>query len=64
MTGIQCWIVTEGMAGTENQCIGVAEALGVSYDVKRITLTEPWKTLSPYIGFECARTFAPQIEPP
>jgi mitochondrial fission protein ELM1 len=23
------WIITEGMAGTENQCLGVADALGL-----------------------------------
>lgn len=52
-----CWIVTEGMAGTENQCIGVAEALGVRADVKRIALHQPWKILTPWIGFENAATF-------
>lgn len=59
---LQCWIVTEGMAGTENQCLGVADALGITPVVKRISLTQPWKTLSPWLGFECARTFAPRLE--
>ena len=53
-----CWIVTEGIAGTENQCLGVAEALGVMPMVKRIGLRQPWKTLSPWLGFECACTFS------
>jgi len=52
-----CWIVTEGMAGTESQCLGVAEALGVMPVVKRINLRQPWKTLSPYLGFESPMTF-------
>lgn len=52
-----CWIVTEGMAGTENQCLGVAEALGVMPVIKRIGLRQPWKTLSPWIGFEQVTTF-------
>lgn len=51
------WVVSEGMAGTENQCLGVAEALGITPVVKRIQLAEPWKTLSPYIAFETAKTF-------
>lgn len=64
LNSLQCWIVTEGMAGTENQCLGVAEALGLSPVVKQITLRTPWKQLSPYIGFECAGTFEPKIEEP
>lgn len=59
-----CWIVTEGLVGTENQCIGVAEALGIDYTLKRIQLNEPWKTLSPYLGFECERSFTPKLSPP
>lgn len=64
LNSLQCWIVTEGMAGTENQCLGVAEALGVVPIVKRIGLRTPWKQLSPYIGFESARTFEQAIEGP
>ncbi len=56
------WIVTEGMAGTENQCLGVAEALGVTPVIKRIKLRQPWKTLSPYIGFESSSTFEPESD--
>lgn len=46
-----CWIITEGIAGTENQCLGVAEALGVKPVVKRIALRFPWKQLSPWLPF-------------
>lgn len=59
-----CWIITEGMAGTENQCLGIAEALGVTPVVKRVALRQPWKSLSPWLGFECASTFIPALEPP
>lgn len=59
-----CWIITEGIAGTENQCIGIAEALGVHPQVMRISLREPWKRLSPYIGFECAGSFSPALRAP
>lgn len=52
------------MAGTENQCIAVAEALGISYEIKRISLHEPWKTLSPYIGFEQNWSFSPALTSP
>ncbi len=59
-----CWIITEGLVGTENQCVGVAQALGVKTDIKRINLHEPWRTFSPYLGLECAHTFKPQLAPP
>lgn len=61
---LHCWIVTEGMAGTENQCLGVAEALGVSPIVKRIKLRQPWKAFSPFLGLETSLTFDPPLLPP
>ncbi len=33
----------------ENQCLGLAEALGVTPIVKRIKLRSPWRQLSPYL---------------
>lgn len=63
-TELTCWVITEGMIGTENQCIGVAEALGVPYDVKKIGLRLPWKTFSPWLGLEMAHTFTPHLTPP
>lgn len=46
-----CWIITEGIAGTENQCLGLAEALGVRPVVKRVQLKFPWKQLSPWLSW-------------
>lgn len=59
-----CWIVTEGIAGTENQCLGIAEALGLTPEVKRIALHQPWKSLSPYLPFEQSWSFIPALKPP
>ncbi len=61
---LNCWIITEGIAGTENQCLGVAEALGIKPTVKRIHLREPWKSFSPYLGIEQFWTFDPTLELP
>lgn len=62
-----CWVVTEGIAGTENQCIGVAEAMGIAPVVKRIKLRFPWKQLSPWLdighGFSLAAG-SDEITPP
>jgi mitochondrial fission protein ELM1 len=51
-----CWVVTDGKAGMENQCVGLAEALGLTPVVKRIVLRSPWKQLSPFLrhGLGCA----------
>lgn len=46
-----CWVVTEGIAGTENQCVGVAETLGIHPIIKRVKLRSPWKELTPYFRF-------------
>lgn len=46
-----CWVMTEGIAGTENQCLGVAEAMGLTPIIKRIQLRAPWKQLSPWLSF-------------
>jgi len=42
-----CWILTEGIAGTENQCIGLAEALGLSPEIIRAKAAAPWVYLPP-----------------
>ena len=45
------------MAGTENQCLAVAEALNIRPEVKQIGLRQPWKTFSPYLGLETSWSF-------
>jgi uncharacterized protein len=43
-----CWIVGEGLAGTQAQCQAVAAALGIASPVvKRVGLKRPWRWLSP-----------------
>lgn len=42
-----CWVVTDGAAGAENQCLGLAEALGFDPVVKRIMVRAPWRWLPP-----------------
>lgn len=44
-----CWVITDGSAGMENQCIGLAEAMKLSFTVKRIKTTKPWKWLPPQL---------------
>ncbi len=53
---LSCWVITDGKAGMENQCIGLAEALGLQPKIKRVMLRCPWKQLSPFLrhGLEYA----------
>ena len=37
-----CWVVSEGHAGMENQAVGLAERLGVRFEVKRVHPRKPW----------------------
>lgn len=46
-----CWIITEGIAGTENQCLGVTDAMGLSPEVRRVALRFPWSLVSPWCRF-------------
>jgi len=61
---ITCWVVTEGLKGTENQCLGVAESLEIDPKVIQVHLSEPWKSLSPYLRYEQDWTFTPRLAPP
>ncbi|WP_434615310.1 mitochondrial fission ELM1 family protein [Azospirillum sp. B2RO_4] len=45
---LTCWVVSDGKAGMENQCIGLAESLGLTPVVKRVHLRTPWRQLTPY----------------
>ncbi|MGD0866143.1 MAG: mitochondrial fission ELM1 family protein [Rhizomicrobium sp.] len=52
-----CWVVTDGKAGMESQCLGLAEALGVAPIVKRVVLRTPWRQLSPYLRLGLSRAY-------
>ena len=52
------WVITDGKAGMEVQCLGVAEALGLVPTVKRVVLRPAWRLLSPYIRFALSRAAA------
>ncbi|MEK9661094.1 MAG: mitochondrial fission ELM1 family protein [Alphaproteobacteria bacterium] len=46
---LRTWIVSDGKIGMENQCRGVAEALGVDAEIKRIDIAKPWRWLPPQL---------------
>lgn len=47
-SGASCWIVTNGMAGFEMQAVGVAEALGLKPELKRVSPPAPHKWMAPW----------------
>ena len=61
LAGRSAWVITDGKAGMEVQCIGVAKALGVDMTVKRVSPGWPWHVLAPWgpadpkyrLGREC-----------
>jgi mitochondrial fission protein ELM1 len=56
-------VVTDGKPGMENQCLGLAEVLGISPIVKRIRLRAPWKQLSPFLRHGLAHAFSSAGDP-
>lgn len=41
----QCWILSDGRKGMENQCVGLAQAVGLPYEIKHLHPNAPWKWL-------------------
>lgn len=60
---LSCWVVTDGKTGMENQCLGLAEALGLEPVVKRVALRPFWQMVTPYLRFGGCRQFAADSDP-
>lgn len=45
---VKVWVLTSGAVGFEVQALGVAEALGVVPEVKRVAPAAPWRWLAPW----------------
>lgn len=48
LSSAHAWIVSDGKAGNETQCLGVADALGVTFDVKHVAPKGLYRFLAPY----------------
>jgi mitochondrial fission protein ELM1 len=55
---LSCWVVTDGKAGMESQCVGLAQALGARPAIKRVSLRAPWRQLTPYLRIGGSAQFA------
>ncbi|WP_249696384.1 mitochondrial fission ELM1 family protein [Stappia sp. WLB 29] len=44
------WVLTDGKAGDETQCLAVAEALGIEAERRRVAPRAPWSWIMPRLG--------------
>jgi uncharacterized protein len=48
----RCWILTDGKIGDEVQCRGLAEALGIEADLRRVAPRAPFAWAMPFAGID------------
>jgi mitochondrial fission protein ELM1 len=48
LAGLRAWVITSGMVGMDVQAQGVAEALGLAYEMKRVEPKGIWKFAAPW----------------
>ncbi len=48
LAGARAWIITDGKAGMVVQCKGVADALGLDYEMKCVKTRGIWRALPPW----------------
>ena len=61
---LSCWVLTDGKPGMANQCIGLAEAMGLTPVIKRVAMRSPWKQLSPaFLRLGKGSALTPQSDP-
>lgn len=49
LDGASAWIISDGKAGHEAMCLGVAEALGLTVAWKRVAPSGVWRALAPWV---------------
>ena len=49
MPAVTCWVLSDGKAGNENPCLGLAEAVGLATTIKRVRPRAPWSLLPPQL---------------
>jgi uncharacterized protein len=45
---LRVWVLTDGKAGDEQQCLGIAETLGAAAEVRRVRPRAPFWWMTPY----------------
>ncbi|MGL4279771.1 MAG: mitochondrial fission ELM1 family protein [Albidovulum sp.] len=52
MAGARCWIVSDGKAGDEAQCLGIAESLDLEGEIRRVSPRPPFVWFMPWGGID------------
>ncbi len=63
MAGASCWVLTDGKAGDEAQCLGVSERLGLAAEQRRIAPRAPWVWVMPWGPIDPGETPAREGSP-
>jgi mitochondrial fission protein ELM1 len=58
-TSNACWVISDGRAGILNQCLGLAEAVGLPIEVKTVHPRWPWTWLPPTLWPMPLRSLGP-----
>ncbi len=48
LRNITAWVLSDGKAGDELQCLGVTDALGIEPEIRRVDPRAPWRWLMPH----------------
>lgn len=59
----RCWVVTDGIPGLENRCLGLAEAIGAKPTVKRVRIRPFWRLLMPKLSIRPFAALDPRGDP-
>jgi mitochondrial fission protein ELM1 len=63
MRADSCWVMTDAKPGMENQCLGLAEALGLETVRKHVHPRFPWKHLPPSLWAAPLHAFTADSDP-
>jgi mitochondrial fission protein ELM1 len=58
------WVLTDGKVGMENQCLGLARALGFAPVIKRVAIRLPWRLLPPQLWVDALAATTERLAPP
>jgi uncharacterized protein len=59
----ECWIVTDGVIGLENQVLGLAERLPLRPRTFRVSFRQPWQSLAPFSVGDAFSHLSAQSDP-
>jgi mitochondrial fission protein ELM1 len=63
LAGLPGWVITDGKAGMDAQAVGVADALGLAYERKRVEPTGAWRLLAPWAPVSPSERFGRPSSP-